>query len=176
MADLAGLNDAELVRAVDEKVLHPKMKRKELAQWVKNRRGRVGENKAQAIRLPKGVHYAIRLPDMTEEAAAEFEQRLDELCAERGAELIYPPSRYNSRDEDRRWRRAQKYMRQEVRKLIRTMKSEYRNRNEKWPYYPEETQIDDGADMRRLEEILDVVGRPDAFEKIRNKALREEGL
>jgi hypothetical protein len=85
--ELAKLSDDELEQAMAAKVVHPEMRRAQLTAWL-NSRGDKGRNEDQGdvIALPNGIHWAIRFPaDKPNDDLVDFDQRLQEFCAEHGA-------------------------------------------------------------------------------------------
>jgi hypothetical protein len=88
------------------------------------------------------------------------------------------------REEVRYLKRVHEYMRREARKVIGAMKKDALNRFQRrgslefrkkltWRYAPEETEIDNTADMERIRNVLELVGRPEEFDRIREEAFRE---
>jgi hypothetical protein len=137
--------------------------------------------------LPKEVNWAIRVPpDKSDDELSYFDEMLHRLCAEHGAEVVYSRSYYEAgrREQIRYDRRVHEYMRREARRVIRKIKRETLKgrprhisgrdwKRQRWLYAPEETEINDNADMERIEEVLGFVGRPDEFEQIRDDAFRK---
>jgi hypothetical protein len=186
--EVAGLTDDELRAAVETKIVHPEMKRAELTTWVKTRRGHGGggDDKNAETALPKGIHSAIRLPpNMPDDAVERFEEELLTLCERHGVDIVYARTRTRAdqRERNRRYRNYEKCMIGEARKIVREMKtrqlkgrrrhisSEHWQRT-RWPYAPEETRID-GADEEQIRYALEIIGRGDEFDRIRNEAMQE---
>ena len=185
--ELAGLTDDELKAAVAAKVVNPEMKRAALTAWVKDRRGEeLPTRDKDAAALPKGIHSAIRLPpNMPDDAVERFEGELLTLCEAHGVDIIYPKSKIlaNKREENRRYRRHSDHLVREARKIVRETKTRQLKgrprhvsskdwRRNKWPYAPEETRID-GPDEQQIRYALEIIGRGDEFDRIRNEAMRE---
>jgi len=186
--ELAGLTDDELRAAVETKIVHPEMKRAELTSWVKTRRGHGGggDNKNAEGALPKGIHLAIRLPpNMPDDAVERFGGELLTLCEAHGVDIVYPRSKAlaNRREENRRHRRYSDHLVREARKIVSEMKRRQLKgrprhissedwRRTRWPYAPEETRID-GADEEQIRYVLEIIGRGDEFDRIRNEAMQE---
>jgi hypothetical protein len=186
--ELAGLTDDELRAAVDTKIVHPEMKRAALTAWVKDRRGQGGraDEKNAETALPKGIHLAVRLPrNMPDDAVERFEGELLTLCEVHGVDIVYPKSKIlaDQREQNRRYRRHSDHLVREARKIVREMKrrqlkgrprgvsSDLWRRN-RWPYAPEETRIN-GPDEEQIRYALEIIGRGDEFDRIRNEAMRE---
>jgi hypothetical protein len=185
--ELAGLTDDELKAAVETKIIHPEMKRAALTAWVKDRRGEeLPTRDKDAAALPKGIHSAIRLPpNMPDDAIERFEGELLTLCEVHGVDIVYPKSKIlaDKREQNRRYRRHNDHLVREARKIVQEMKrrqlkgrprhvsSELWQRN-RWPYAPEETRID-GPDEEQIRYALEILGRGDEFDRIRQEAMRE---
>jgi hypothetical protein len=185
--ELAGLTDDELKAAVETKSIHPKMKRAELTTWVKTRRGQWGRaDDKDAEALPKGIHLAIRLPpNMPDDAVERFEGELLTLCEGHGVDIVYPRTRIlaEQREQIRRFRNYEKCMIGEARKIVREMKTGQLKgrprhissedwRRTRWPYAREETRID-SPDEEQIRYALEIIGRGDEFDRIRQEAMRE---
>jgi hypothetical protein len=185
--ELAGLTDNELKAAVETKIIHPAMKRAALTAWVKDRRGEeLPTRDKDAAALPKGIHSAIRLPpNMPDDAVERFEGELLTLCEAYGVDIIYPKSKAlaNKREENRRFRRYNDHLVRESRKIVSEMKRRQLKgrprhissedwRRTRWPYAPEETRID-SPDEEQIRYALEIIGRGDEFDRIRQEAMRE---
>lgn len=182
--ELTKLDDKELEEAVATKVIHQEMRRGQLATWLKARRDEEREgNQKGLLALPKGINWAIRFPeDKSDDDLSYFQEMLDRLCVEHGAELIYSKSYYEAgrREEIRYIRRVDAYMRREARRVIREMKKgalkgKPRHVNgrvwkQRWPFTPDETEIDGKADIDRIEYVLDILGMYGEFERMRDEA------
>jgi hypothetical protein len=75
-------------------------------------------------------------------------------------------------------------MRREARRVISTTKKDALRRwppswpielrrKHSWRYAPEETEIDNTASMERIRKVLELVGKPEEFERIREEVFRE---
>jgi hypothetical protein len=185
--ELAGLTDDELKAAVETKIIHPEMKRAALTAWVKDRRGEeLPTRDKDAAALPKGIHSAIRLPpNMPDDAVERFEGELLTLCEAHGVDIVYPRTRIlaEQREQNRRFRKCNEHLIREARKIVREMKTRQLKgrprhvssdlwRRNRWPYAPEETRID-GADEEQIRYALEIIGRGDEFDRIRQEAMRE---
>jgi hypothetical protein len=185
LADLTNLSDYELAVAVEAKVVHPKMKRRELTTWVRTRRGQRPELDPN-VTFPKGIHAGLRLPaNMSEDAIERFEGALLGLCEGHGVEIVHPTKRLNANKhaQFKQFKNIDSYMHREARKVIREMKRRaLRGRPRhitpahwqqmKWPFAEDETRIDDADDHDQIEWVLGFVGRADEFERIRAEAFR----
>jgi len=185
ISELAGLTDDELKAAVEAKIVHPEMKRATLTNWVKDRRGQGGrdDKKNPTITVPKG-HLAIRLPT-DGEAALRLQEALFDVCAAHGGEIIYPRAETlaEERERRRRYRKYKEHLVREARKIVseerrRRLKGRPHNvpteewRRMRWPFAPGETPIADD-DENHIQQDLEILGRQDEFERIRNEAMRE---
>ncbi len=176
ISELTGLTNEELKAAVEAEVVHPEMKRAALTNWVKDRRGerRPTPNKDAGV-LPKGIHLGIRLPaNMPEEAVERFEEELLTVCEAYGTAIVYPRTRIavEQREQKMRARRYNQHLVREARKIVRETKRRQLKGRTRWPYAPEETRID-GPDEQQIRYALEIIGRGDEFDRIRNKAMQE---
>ena len=178
LADLTNLSDFELAAAVEAEVIHPRMKRARLTDWVNARRGRPQtETRKPAMAVPKG-HLAIRLPPAVD-TAQQFVDALSQLCADCGAEILYSEVeiRAEGREQERAYREYRRCFVREARRIVRETKREELKRRPQgvsqndWPYSPEETRIDDADHEDHIRDVLELIGRPEEFERIRIRAM-----
>ena len=121
--------------------------------------------------------------DSIEKNYQRRQERAESAAAKRIAKTKEEIDRYNKAMERWYWR-VQKHLQKQARRIVLEMKrramsrfatTSYRlvskqDRAKAWGFTWDETFIDDNADERRIQEVLDCIGRGDEFDKLREQA------
>jgi hypothetical protein len=181
------LEDGELKAAIKDGIVTPTLKRSELAEWLQRKEHRANTIKPLKSNLPDVFYAAIRLTDQPSRKQIErLDALLDQIRLEFNAEIIRPRDRYA--EAMNRWMaRIAKHIRSQARRIVRETnkralskaakkthhKISEQDRKKAWGFTWDETFIDDDANDQGIQEVLDIIGRGDEFEKLRDQAYSE---
>jgi hypothetical protein len=170
------LGDEEFKIAKEEGIITPRLKRADLQKWRESKNVQKKSVKPRIVNLPDAFFAAIKL---VKELSANQLERLDgslnQIQSECNAEIVRPrdPMEHHIKAMGRYYTRVDNRMRIGARRVVREMKQRTLKANKKWHFNWEETHIDRDADLKRIQEVLDNIGRPDELSKLREAAQQE---
>ena len=181
--EVAKLTDDEFKLAIKERVINANMTRADLERWVAERKGEVqlSEDEKEKYKL----FATLRAPSsLGKEREEQLEKALDELMKDFGI-AVQRPRNLESDAMMRIVRKVNDHIRKGARQYIRYLKSarlgdrsnlSASDRKKLWGYSDDELTIDDNATWDRIEDVLELVGASDQFERLRDEALRLHGV
>ena len=166
MYSIHQLQDTELSAAIKEGVINPTLRRGDLVDWLEAKKFRPYTSSSPAINLPQIFFAAIRLPDKTTaEAIKRLNAILDKVRLEFNAEIVRPRDQYAERMG--RWdNRVMNCMRISGRRIVAETKRRALKKGKKWAIHWDEVDIPNDAAPDRIQEVLDLIGRGDEFQKL----------
>jgi hypothetical protein len=173
---VAQLEDADFKTAIKEGIVNPTMKRADLQTWIEDRDPGDKPPKPRSVNLPNGFFAAIKLlKELSPREVERLNELLDQVRLEFNAEIVRPRDRMEryAKAIERWHNRVLDHMRKGARRLVREMKQRALNRSKKWVLTWDETFIDHDAAERRIQEVLDMIGREDELNKLREAAYAE---
>jgi hypothetical protein len=181
------LEDAELKAAIKDGIVTPALKRSDLEGWLQTKKYRQKRIRPQRLSLPDVFYAAIRLMDApSPEQIEQLDEMLDQIRLRVNAEIIRPRDRYG--EAMNRWAaRVAKRIRQQAQRIVwetekralskipkkALRKMSKQDRMKVWGFHWDETLIDADADDERVREVLDLIGRGDEFDKLRDRVYSE---
>lgn len=180
--EVAKLSEEDLKLAIKERVINPNMTRADLERWVAERKGEAhSEDEGEKYRL----FATLRAPSsLGKEREEELEIALDELMKKFGI-AVQRPRNLESDVMMRIVRKVNDHIRKGARQYIRYLRSarlgdrsnlSASDRKTLWGYSDDDLKIDDNATWDRIEDVLELVGASDQFERLRDEALRLHGV
>lgn len=181
--ELAKLTDDELKLAIKERVINPNMTRSDLERWVAERKGEGQDSEDEKEKYK--LFATLRAPsNLGKEQEVQLEKALDELMKDFGI-AVQRPRNLESDAMMRIVRKVNDHIRRGARQFIRQLKSarlgdrsnlSASDREKIWVFSDDELKIDDNATWEQIEEVLNLVGARDHFERLRDEALRLHGV
>lgn len=180
--ELAKLPEEDLKLAIKERVINPNMTRADLERWVAERKGEAhSEDEGEKLRL----FATLRAPSsLGKEREEELEIALDGLMKKFGI-AVQRPRNLESDVMMRIVRKVNDHIRKGARQYIRYLRSarlgdrsnlSASDRKTLWGFSDDDLKIDDNATWDRIEDVLELVGASDQFERLRDEALRLHGV
>jgi hypothetical protein len=180
--ELARLNATQLDAAVKDGVISPSMSRADLASWVAEREGRKPD--AESDTAPR-VLATLRVPlDYDAEKQMLLQKALEDLRAKFGFDLDQPKDP-QTEEAMKVLHRIDTHIRKHARKFIGELRSgklagasklSAAEQRKLWPHSEQDVEIADDATWDGVEAVLAKVGAGDQFERLRDEALRLNGV